>query len=866
MHRALRRARAPWLLGPVALGLVITVSLFSSPAPASSTPVFVEHAPAGSDAWQSGAPERRLRPGDRLRTGAASSTRATLPDGSVLALGSASGVRLDSLEADSVVVQQAAGTTQAQVAPASASAQPYRNETAAAITSAPPATCPWVRVNPDGSVLVRNYGAGPLPAVAPQLVDQVYYAPVLVEGPDGRVPVPMPRTVPVLQDFPAGAPAEERLLDDCPAADGAADTDAPDAAPVPLLGSLDLPRLGARQPTDRALRVRNTYGERIQTPFADGQRMKVVLVPPGHETLVQLGETPAPPEPIGTYAARAAATAASAEAAERLARDVARAESRAVVDDPAASLAPGLLHHPLLGAGGLADLFRLLAGAPLPADVALAQGLQSPSPCATAVGGHCSIVGKGVFGECTKIGSMSCFVRVSLPGSGLGGVPPLLPQAQVVTSLGIETLRCATPASGAQSVTCTGILAGDAGLGATVTVQIAPGLTISGTVGQPSSNALREPPVRSSVNGVLDTTLAAQVSPVTVAGQTVLTNNYEGSYPGPTLHFRPGDNLRVKLINNLGGLQTRPIAPPVGNQLTNSSNATNLHVHGLHVSPFGTQGDNVLLTIPPGGASNQYSFLIPFDHPSGLYWYHPHFHGTSDKQIFTGMMGTMIVEGGLDRIPGIGDLQERLMVIHQIQLSGRGGTVQQVSPQTPQFLIHTVNGQYQPTIHMAPGQTQRWRLANTSADGTVVVFLEGHTFNLIATDGNTLSQPVPKTTVELQPANRAEVLVTCQGPGTYQLRVLPFFQGAFNIQGSLLGTVVCDGPAWNPQPIPSTLLPVTDLRALPVAQRRTFVFTDNQGQGVPGPPSFFINGLLFDPFRVDVRAKLGTVEEWTMTN
>ncbi|MFC7571784.1 multicopper oxidase domain-containing protein [Klenkia terrae] len=59
--------------------------------------------------------------------------------------------------------------------------------------------------------------------------------------------------------------------------------------------------------------------------------------------------------------------------------------------------------------------------------------------------------------------------------------------------------------------------------------------------------------------------------------------SYNGGLPGPTLYLQPGDRLQVRLTNDLD-------AP------------TNLHVHGLHVSPL-DNGDNVFIAVQPGSPS-----------------------------------------------------------------------------------------------------------------------------------------------------------------------------------------------------------------------------------------------------------------------
>ena len=53
-------------------------------------------------------------------------------------------------------------------------------------------------------------------------------------------------------------------------------------------------------------------------------------------------------------------------------------------------------------------------------------------------------------------------------------------------------------------------------------------------------------------------------------------------------------------------------------------NVTNLHVHGIHVSPI-APSDDVLLKVHPG-EDYQYRYELPGDLSPGLYWYHPHGH------------------------------------------------------------------------------------------------------------------------------------------------------------------------------------------------------------------------------------------------
>lgn len=95
---------------------------------------------------------------------------------------------------------------------------------------------------------------------------------------------------------------------------------------------------------------------------------------------------------------------------------------------------------------------------------------------------------------------------------------------------------------------------------------------------------------------------------VNLAGRRTAAYGYNGTSPGPTLRVRRGDVLRVELVNRLDV-------------------ATNLHTHGLHVSPEGN-GDNIFVQVAPG-ESFRYEYRIPDDHPVGTFWYYPHVQGRS---------------------------------------------------------------------------------------------------------------------------------------------------------------------------------------------------------------------------------------------
>ncbi|MEM7613132.1 MAG: multicopper oxidase family protein, partial [Pseudomonadota bacterium] len=115
----------------------------------------------------------------------------------------------------------------------------------------------------------------------------------------------------------------------------------------------------------------------------------------------------------------------------------------------------------------------------------------------------------------------------------------------------------------------------------------------------------------------------------------------------PAIYLRPGDTFLFNLENYLPA--DDPSCIDHGDiNIPHCFNTTNMHVHGLWVSPAGNS-DNVLLSLRPG-AKFTHEYNIPADHPAGTFWYHPHTHGSTALQVSSGMGGPLIIRG--ERLPG----------------------------------------------------------------------------------------------------------------------------------------------------------------------------------------------------------------------
>ncbi|MFC1236688.1 copper resistance system multicopper oxidase [Vibrio sp. F74] len=105
---------------------------------------------------------------------------------------------------------------------------------------------------------------------------------------------------------------------------------------------------------------------------------------------------------------------------------------------------------------------------------------------------------------------------------------------------------------------------------------------------------------------------------VNFTGVERIATTINGSIPAPTLKFKEGDAVTIKVVNQL-------------------KESTSIHWHGL-ILPYQMDGvPGVSFSGIPAGESFTYKFMIQ---QSGTYWYHSH----SGMQEMTGMYGAIIIE------------------------------------------------------------------------------------------------------------------------------------------------------------------------------------------------------------------------------
>jgi FtsP/CotA-like multicopper oxidase with cupredoxin domain len=171
-------------------------------------------------------------------------------------------------------------------------------------------------------------------------------------------------------------------------------------------------------------------------------------------------------------------------------------------------------------------------------------------------------------------------------------------------------------------------------------------------------------------------------------------------HEAPTLRVHPGDQVVLRLSNHLAQMNDNMNSLPMGHHHTMapaggdpcvsgtmSATSTNLHFHGMTMPPLCHQDEVLNTSIQPTDPPLEYRFEVPRNEPPGLYWYHPHIHGFSSKQVTGGASGALIVEGLERAIPEVAGLPERVLVIRDFQLLNPDAGPSSAEPVVPKPIL-----------------------------------------------------------------------------------------------------------------------------------------------------------------------------------
>jgi FtsP/CotA-like multicopper oxidase with cupredoxin domain len=227
---------------------------------------------------------------------------------------------------------------------------------------------------------------------------------------------------------------------------------------------------------------------------------------------------------------------------------------------------------------------------------------------------------------------------------------------------------------------------------------------------------------------------------------TVDAYAYNGRIPGPRIHLREGDHVRINVHNKL-------------------PEKTTVHWHGLIVQNAMDGPADITQAPIESGDFYTYEFTVK---QHGTYLYHP--HASSDRTQALGLYGALIIDPA--NIGGETRADHEYVIQLQEWLLRDGLTFPAMPMDGMQPNYFTINGKSYPsteTIHMKLGETLKVRFIGTNNGFVHPMHNHGGPFDVVARDGQQLSTAARYTadTVNVAPGQRYDVIWRAREKGKW---------------------------------------------------------------------------------------------------
>ena len=301
----------------------------------------------------------------------------------------------------------------------------------------------------------------------------------------------------------------------------------------------------------------------------------------------------------------------------------------------------------------------------------------------------------------------------------------------------------------------------------------------SGAVATKSVTSIQsnDSPAASSESGSPDYTLHIKMSPIEIAPNRIIsTTTYNGRFPGPLLRFKEGQQVTVDVFND-------------------TDVPEQLHWHGQMVpSDVDGAAEEGTPFIPAHGKRR----IVFTPRPAGFRFYHTHNRAGADLYAghYGGEVGLVYIEPKHE--PGSYD-REVFLVLKEFEPTfSRGGDMAMdfLSPATKVKALEgqgesamkaslakgmphgyevgygsfTINGRmlhHGEPIRVKQGERVLFHVLNGSATEIRSVALPGHSFQVVALDGNPVPNPASVPVLWLGTAERVSATVKMDHPGVW---------------------------------------------------------------------------------------------------
>jgi FtsP/CotA-like multicopper oxidase with cupredoxin domain len=277
--------------------------------------------------------------------------------------------------------------------------------------------------------------------------------------------------------------------------------------------------------------------------------------------------------------------------------------------------------------------------------------------------------------------------------------------------------------------------------------------------------------------GTADYILHISASPIELAPKRIVSAiTYNGRFPGPLLRFKEGQPVMVEVHND-------------------TDTPEQLHWHGQFVSPDVDGAAEEGTPFLPAHAVRRISFTPG---PAGFRFYHTHNRAGADLHAgqYSGQVGSVYIEpkhepGNYDREVFLvlkefepsfsqgGDMDMNFLApatkVKELEAAGESAMNASLAKGQPHgyevgYRYFTINGRmlgHGEPVRVKQGERVLFHVLNGSATEIRSLALPGHSFKVVALDGNEVPTPAEVPVLWLGTAERVSAVVTMNHPGVW---------------------------------------------------------------------------------------------------